>query len=98
MVLTFEGELMISGKLPFESSELYQFEQLAKFEAAVQVKQIESSQFTTILAKLPGEDRQELFLWGLTPLGVFQEPVSLNQLINETQPGDQQHQFDISAV
>jgi len=45
--------------------------------------QIESSKFSTILVKLHSEDRTELFLWGETPLGIFQDPVSLNQIINE---------------
>lgn len=59
--------------------------------------QIESSKFSTILVKLNSEDRTELFLWGETPLGIFQDPVSLNQIINENQQ-DEQTQFDICAV
>jgi len=53
MVLTLSGELMIAGKMPFDIGDrenITQFEQLAKFETAVRVIQIESSQFTTILA------------------------------------------------
>ena len=72
--LTEECELLITGRLPFEVASqhrLAKFEQLAKFERSVQVKQIESSKFTSILAQLPGDDRTELFLWGDTPLGVF---------------------------
>ncbi len=79
---------MISGHLPFlvnNCDYLPKFEQLARFESTVQVKQIESSNFTSIVAQLPGEERNELFLWGQSPLGCFQEPTSLNQLINETQ-------------
>ena len=72
--LTSECELLITGQLPFSvagQDRLNSFEQLAKFERTVIVKQIESSQFTSILAQLPGDDRTELFLWGDTPLGVF---------------------------
>lgn len=79
--LTEECELLVSGALPFDvggKTCLNQFEQLAKFEKTVFVSQIESTLFTTILAKLPGEDRTELFMWGETPLGTFQEPTSLN--------------------
>jgi hypothetical protein len=60
MVLTLSGELMIAGKMPFDIGDretITQFEQLAKFETAVRVIQIESSQFTTILAQLPGEEK-----------------------------------------
>jgi len=67
MVLTKSFELMITGRLPFivnKKDYLSHFEQLAKFEKTVIVKQIESSKFTTILAQLPGEDRTELFIWG----------------------------------
>lgn len=74
VVLTAENELMISGKLPFNlynMEYLTRFEQLAKFDQNVRVKQIESSQFTSIVAKLPAEERNELFLWGETPLGCF---------------------------
>lgn len=74
ILLTETGELMIAGQLPFKvdnKSYLRQFEQLAKFEKTVLVKQIESTKFTSILAQLPGEERTELFLWGETPLGVF---------------------------
>ena len=87
LILTKTFELMITGRLPFivnKKDHLSHFEQLAKFERTVIVKQIESSKFTTILAQLPGEDRTELFIWGQTPLGIFQEPMALNQLINET--------------
>ena len=78
---------MITGQLPFEArgqKYLTKFEQLAKFEKSVVVKQIESSNFTSILAQLPGDDRTELFLWGNSPVGIFEEPTSLNQLISET--------------
>ena len=81
ILLTENGELMITGALPFKVNNrdyLKSFEQLAKFEKTVIVKQIESSKFTSILAQLPGEERTELFLWGETPLGIFQEPSSLN--------------------
>jgi hypothetical protein len=46
---------------------------------------------------LPGDDRTELFLWGDTPLGIFQEPTSLNQLISETSDEQQPH-LDVVAV
>jgi len=72
---------MVTGQLPFEVNNkdcLQRFEQLAKFEKSVNVKQIESSKFTSILAQLPGDERTELFLWGETPLGTFEEPTSLN--------------------
>lgn len=59
--------------------------------------QIESSKFTSILAQLPGDERTEFFLWGDTPLGVFQEPTSLNQLISETSE-EQQPSLDVVAV
>jgi len=88
IVLTKDYELMIAGKLPFKVNNresLHSFEQLAKFCRGINVKQIESSKFTTILAQLPGEDKTELFIWGETPLGIMQEPMSLNQLINENQ-------------
>lgn len=41
IILTVDGELMISGKLPFQigkKDHLKRFEQLAKFEKSVQVK------------------------------------------------------------
>ena len=46
---------------------------------------------------MPDEEMTELFLWGETPLGIFQEPMSLNQLINETTSEDNPN-LDISAV
>ena len=99
ILLTQQGEMLISGKLPFKVQDrdyLTQFEQLAKFDSTVQVHQIESSDFTTILAQPQHEQRSELFLWGETPLGVFTEPTSLNQLINEAQ--DEQPMLDVQAV
>lgn len=101
VVLTTTCELLITGKLPFNVNKrdyLRSFEQLAKFEKSVVVKQIESSKFTTILAQLPGQDRTEMFLWGMTPLGIFKEPISLNQLINETQQAFDQNQLDVLSV
>lgn len=95
VLLTENSELLVSGRLPNKEC-IRQFEQLAKFEPTVVVHQIESSLFTTIVAKLPGQERNELFLWGDSPLGNFQEPISLNQLINETQPDE--CQLDIKQV
>ena len=46
---------------------------------------------------MPNEDMTELFLWGETPLGVFQEPMSLNQLINET-TSESNPNLDVQAV
>lgn len=91
---------MITGKLPFQVGKkdfLKRFEQLAKFEKSVNVKQIESSKFTSILAQMPNEEMTELFLWGETPLGIFQEPMSLNQLINET-TSESNPNLDVLAV
>jgi hypothetical protein len=50
--------------------------------------QIEASKFAAILVR-PGEasEPKELFMWGQTPLGLFQEPTSLNQLVSECQDG-----------
>jgi hypothetical protein len=70
ILLTVDGTLMVSGQLPNQEC-LCQFEQLAKFEPSVVVHQMESTQFTSILAKLPGQERNELFLWGDSPLGCF---------------------------
>lgn len=36
--------------------------------------------------------KRELFLWGETPLGCFNEPHSLNQLISDTQSAGVPHQ------
>lgn len=72
---------MVTGQLPFKVNNVdhvTSFEQLAKFEQSVTIRQIESSKFTTIVAQLPGDDRNELFLWGESPLGCFNEPISLN--------------------
>jgi hypothetical protein len=91
--------MLISGKLPFQvqgKDFLSSFEQLAKFDSQVQVHQIESSEFTTILAQPSGDSRSELFLWGETPLGVFSEPTSLNVLISEAQ--DEQPMLDVLTV
>lgn len=38
-----------------------------------------------------------MFMWGETPLGIFQEPMSLNQLICD-QEDDHAHHLDIKAV
>ncbi len=38
-----------------------------------------------------------MFMLGETPLGIFQEPMSLNQLICD-QEDDQAHHLDIKAV
>lgn len=61
--------------------------------------QIEASKFASILVK-PGDSAEpkELFLWGQTPLGLFQEPTSLNQLVSECQPEEQSQMFDVKAV
>lgn len=50
------------------------------------------------MACLPDNaERNELFLWGDTPLGLFHEPTSLNQLINEMAP-ESEVILDVRAI
>ena len=75
LILTQENQLVVSGHLPFKvnnTDHLSRFEQLAKFDPTVTVMQIESSVFSSIVVQLPGEQTNELFIWGQTPLGLFE--------------------------
>jgi hypothetical protein len=49
VVLTAHNEIKIAGRLP-SGKTLHSFEQLAKFDSVIQIKVIESSRFTSVLA------------------------------------------------
>jgi len=78
-VITERNEMLVTGKIPFgveqpadEPDYVQTFQSVAQFESGVDVLQIETSRFASILVK-PGNDSdpKELFLWGETPLGLF---------------------------
>ena len=83
------NEIMIAGSLPFmvqteageEQDFIATFQSIAQFDARVQILQVEASRFASIVVD-PVEEGQpkELFLWGQSPLGVFNELTPLNLL------------------
>ena len=45
------------------------------------------------------EQPKELFFWGRSPVGIFNELTSLNQLFdNKTESGEEHQIFDVKAV
>ena len=65
--------------------------------------QIETSRFASIVVDpQDGEQPKELFLWGQSPMGVFNELTPLNQLFGNSQEqssSSEHHQtFNVKAV
>lgn len=98
---------MISGKLPFavkndqgeDQNFISTFQSIAQFDQRVQIMQVEASRFASIVVD-PVEDDQprELFLWGQSPLGVFNELTPLNQLFASSYEQSEQQNFNVKAV
>ena len=99
-IATGQNEIMVAGKLPFtiqdqsgnatmggdQTDFITTFQSVAQFERRVQILQVDATRFASILVD-PQEkgSPKELFLWGETPLGLFQEPTPLNQLFADCQ-------------
>ena len=100
-LITEQNEIMIAGKLPFsvvneqgeEQDFIEKFQTVAQFDSRVNITQVEVSRFASIVVDpVVDGSAKELFLWGQSPLGIFNELTPVSQLFDTNQS------FNVKAV